>query len=139
MSARSVDDLAAHFVAATLPKGEWTHVAHLMVGAWHVHHYGPADALTRLRAGIRRLNDAHGTPNSPTSGYHETITVAYVRVITRFLADCPAAMPLAERVAKLVAGPLVAKDMLFQFYSRERLMTPTARAEWVEPDLAPLP
>ena len=136
MSARDVDDLAARFAAAALPKDEWTHLA---VGAWHVHHYGPHEALARLRTGIRRLNDAHGTPNSATSGYHESVTRAYLRLLAHFLASCPVAMPLGERVARLVAGPLAAKDLLFQFYSRERLMTPTARAEWVEPDVAPLP
>ncbi len=138
MSETDVDALAARFTAATLPRAEWTHLAHLMVGAWHVHHYGPDEALTRLRTGIRRLNDAHGTLNSPSSGYHETITRAYVRLLADFLAGCPAALPLAERVARLVAGPLADKNVLLGFYSRERLMSPAARAEWAEPDVAPL-
>lgn len=29
------------------------------------------------------------------------------------------------------------KRMLLRFYSRDRLMSPEARAGWVEPDLAP--
>jgi len=28
--------------------------------------------------------------------------------------------------------------VLFDFYTRERLMSEAARAEWVEPDIAPL-
>ncbi len=133
-----VDQLAARFTAATIPHEEWTHRAHLLVGTWHVHRYGPDEALARLRTGIRRLNDTHGTPNSPTSGYHETVTRAYVRLLAAFLARCPIAMPLGERLALLIDGPLAGKDVLLTFYSRQRLMSASARAEWVEPDLAPL-
>jgi hypothetical protein len=63
-----LDDLVARFIAGTIPHAEWTHVAHLTVGTWHVHRYGPEEALVRLRVGIRALNDAHGTPNSATRG-----------------------------------------------------------------------
>jgi len=133
-----VDDLASRFVSCTLPKGEWTHTAHLKVGAWHVDRYGPAGGLARLRAAIRRLNDSHGTVNSATSGYHETVTCAYVRLLAVFLEICPAGMPVDERVARLVRSPLADKNVLFTFYSRERLMSAHARAAWTEPDVAPL-
>ena len=32
-----LDDFVARFRERTLPKSEWTHAAHLSVGAWHVH------------------------------------------------------------------------------------------------------
>jgi hypothetical protein len=91
-----------------------------------------------LRSGIRRLNDHHGTPNSQTSGYHETITVAYVRLIEAFLSAFDEAVPLERRVEVLVEGPLAERSVLFGFWSRELLMSARARAEWVPPDLAPL-
>ena len=132
------DGLAARFARLTLPKGEWTHAAHLTVGAWHVDRYGAAEALTRLRDGIRRLNESHGTSNTATSGYHETITAAYVTLLAAYLAACPPELALPARVDRLLAGPLAARDMLFTFYTRERLMSVEARARWIEPDLAPL-
>jgi hypothetical protein len=133
-----VDDLAARFTARAILHAEWTHTAHLVVGAWHVHRYGPDEALARMRVGIRALNDAHGTPNSPTRGYHETVTRAYVVLLAEMLGRCPLTMPLADRVARVLASPIADKEALLAFYSRERLMSSTARAEWVEPDLAPL-
>jgi hypothetical protein len=132
------DDLAARFDACRIPKAEWTHHAHLVVGLWHVHRYGPDEALTRLRTGIRTLNAHHGTPNSATEGYHETITRAYVLLLSEYLQTDPADLPLTAGVAKLLASPLAARDALLRFYSRERLMSPAARASWVEPDLAAL-
>jgi len=133
-----VDALAARFVSLTLPKEAWTHAAHLTVGAWHVDRYGPADALLRLRDVICRLNESHGSRNTPTSGYHETITAAYVTLLAAFLEASPPEQPLAARVERLLASPLAERDMLLTFYSRERLMSMDARARWVEPDLAPL-
>ena len=105
---------------------------------WHVDRYGALEALARLRVGIRRLNESHGTPNSDTNGYHETITRAYVLLLSEFLEACPAELPLAERVAQVIAGPLADKNVLFRFYSRERLMSTAARMAWLEPDIAAL-
>ncbi len=129
------------FQDATLPRALWTHAGHLRVGAWHVHHFGADAALLRLRDGIRRLNLAHGTPNSATGGYHETVTAAYVALIARFLA-ARAAMrppaPFARQVDELLADPLADPKLLLRFWSKETLMSPAARAAWVAPDRAPL-
>ena len=92
-----------------------------------------------MRSGIRRLNLVHGTANSSTRGYHETITVAFLRLSAQFLAACPVVMPLEARVDKLLGSPLAQPDVLLQFYSRKLLMSARARKRWVEPDVAPLP
>jgi len=139
MTEPQIAELAARFEAASIPRAEWTHEAHLVVGAWHVHRFGADGALARLRAGIRRLNEANGVANTATDGYHETITAAYVRLLARALVDLGADAPLAERVAALLASPLGGKAALARHYSREVLMSPRARAEWVPPDREPLP
>ena len=137
MLTTDIEGLVGRFLDCTLPKAEWTHQAHLTVGAWHVERYGPEEALTRLRDGIRALNDSHGTINSATSGYHETITRAYVRVIASVLGA--SSLPLDGRVAGLLSGWAGERDALLRYYSRDTLMSPHARAEWVKPDLAALP
>jgi 4-hydroxy-tetrahydrodipicolinate synthase len=126
--------LAARFTAREVPAAEWTHTAHLMTGAWHVFHLGPDRALPAMRDGIRRLNQTHGTPETPTRGYHETITRAYVELLGSFLGRFSQQTPLATRVAALLAHPLAARDALLGFYARERLMSAEARAAWLEPD-----
>jgi hypothetical protein len=135
----ALDELLTSFRSCTLPRDAWTHLAHLRVGAWHVHHLGAETALASLRAGIRRLNDSHGTVNSAHSGYHETITAAYVRLIDLFLATFAAGVPFDERLAALGASPLGDdRSILLRYWSRERLMSPEARSAWLAPDLAPL-
>jgi adenylate kinase family enzyme len=131
-----LDDLAARFVACAGPAKEWTHAAHLAVGLWHVHRYGPDEALQRLRHGIRRLNESHGGVNSTTAGYHETITAVYVQLLAQYLERCTSDVPLGMHAIGLLAGPVAAKDALLTFYTRDRLMSTIARAEWVEPDRA---
>src|SRR5262245_26470980 len=41
-----IEALARSFEAATLPRPEWTHVAHLTVALWHLRRY-PRDEATR--------------------------------------------------------------------------------------------
>jgi hypothetical protein len=138
MTMHSLTELVAAFRSYTLSKESWTHLAHLRVGAWHVHHYGLEAAVKMLRASIRRLNEIHGTLNSASSGYHETITVAYALLIERFLSAFESDVPLESRVELLTESPLAERSVLFRFWSRDVLMSPRARAEWVPPDLAPL-
>ena len=133
-----IDDLGVRFEACAIPAKEWTHAAHLTVGLWHVHRYGAADALVRLRNGIRRLNESHGGVNSATGGYHETITAVYVQLLAQYLESIHTDMPLGMRALHLLASPLAAKDALLAFYLRDRLMSSTARAGWIDPDLGPV-
>jgi hypothetical protein len=138
MDARALEELVTAFRARTLTHAEWTHAAHLAVGAWFVHHEGAAGALARLREEISRLNDRHGTVNSPTSGYHETITSAFVWLLEEGLASFAPDVPLERRIEALLAGPLGGSRVLFSFWSRDLLMSPRARAEWIAPDLKEL-
>ncbi len=132
-----LDDLVTCFCARTLPKNEWTHAAHLAVATWHVQHHGGEQALELLRTRITRLNEAHGTINDDASGYHETITRAYLRLLSDFVQAHPG-LPAADCVQALLAGPLATKTILFRYYSEKLLMSVAARKGWLEPDIAPL-
>jgi adenylate kinase family enzyme len=130
--------LGSQFEACAVPAKAWTHAAHLVVGLWQVERYGREEALVRLRAGIRRLNESHGGVNNETRGYHETITAAYVTLLAQFLAGRREDETLDACLTRLLEGPLAARDALMTFYSRDRLRSTEARAAWVEPDLTPL-
>jgi hypothetical protein len=139
MSDDELTSLVARFLDLTLPRAAWTHEAHLAVGAWHVERFGVEEAIPRLRSGIRALNERHGNVNTPTSGYHETITIAFARLLGHALASSDPRTSLARRLDEILSGALVDRGCLLRHWSRERLMSGVARATWVEPDLAPLP
>jgi hypothetical protein len=82
-------------------------------------------------------NAAHEVPNTPTRGYHETMTQAWMRLVYRALEQSGPA-GTADRF--LDDHPELSHMKTLQlFYSRERLMSPDAKARFVEPDISPLP
>jgi hypothetical protein len=132
-----IRDLADAFERGEVPPGAWTHDAHLVVGLWYLLLYGPGEGGERVRAGIQRLNAAHGVRQTPDRGYHETITRFYLWAIGRQLRDAPPATSLADLANTLVAA-WGDRNRPFEYYSRDRLMSWEARTGWVEPDLREL-
>lgn len=125
-------------MARTLPKPQWTHAAHFATALWLMDHGPDGDAENTLPGLIRAYNEATGTVNSNTSGYHETITQASLRAARAFrLERSPA--PLFVICNQLMASPLGRSDWVFAHWTRDRLFSVEARRAWVEPDLEPLP
>ena len=129
-----VNLLVKRFEERTLPKAEWTHVAHLTVGLYYCFHHPFGVAKNLMSDGIYWLNDSHGTPNTETSGYHETLTVFWLRTVKEFLESCGNDESLAQIANALVAEVNDTKLPL-NFYSRERLFSVKARLSYVEPNL----
>ncbi len=138
LSDEDIDRIAHGLLDCTLPKPEWTHAAHF------------AAALFLLRAGlvqpvegsmapmIRAFNEATGTPNTDTSGYHETITLASLSGAAAMLRQT-ADEPLERVLATLLAGPLGQTRWPLHYWSERVLMSAEARRCWVAPDREPLP
>ena len=137
-AAAEVERVVAGFMDGTLPHAEWTHRAHLTVALWYATHHDPAEALDLIRGGILRLNGVHGVPTTPTRGYHETITRFYMHVVRHFVEQQGGEGDWAERANRLLAR-YGHRELPLRHYSEARLKSSEARAEWVEPDLLPLP
>ena len=127
---RAADDLVAAFEARTLPKIEWTHEAHVVVCWATVARLGADGALTHLRTAIPRYNEATGTPNSDTDGYHDTITVYYVAAVGALAG---------ASLDEVLVHPSCSRTAALAHWTRDRLFSVEARRGWVEPDLQPLP
>jgi GNAT superfamily N-acetyltransferase len=129
-----IERLARAFEDTTLPRDEWTHEAHLVVALWYLRHHPRPAAVRRMREGILRYIARHG---ARSTGYHETITVAWFAVIARFLDAHDHGQPVSD-----LAGPLLAEcgasDYLFRFYSRDVLMSDESKRRYVPPDLGPI-
>lgn len=128
-----IEQIARGLIERTLPKSGWTHAAHFAAALWLLRHRGDA-AFQDMPPLIRRYNESTGVPNTDTSGYHETITAASLRVGRAWLADRPG-IPLHVALAELLAGPCGRSDWPLAYWSRERLFSAAARREWVDPDL----
>lgn len=126
------------FEAGMLPRARWTHAAHLAVGFWYLWHHAPGEALRLARERISLHNEAVGTANTDSGGYHETITRAYLHGIAEHRARHHTRPPL-EALLLLQSSSLGSSDWLLNYYSRDRLYSLEARRGWVEPDLQALP
>lgn len=126
------------FEARTLARAEWTHAAHLTVALWYVLQFEWPEAVARVRAGIKSFNEAHGILTTPTGGYHETMTLFWMRFVRSFLeGERNEGRSLVALANELIRGAGVGLPLTF--YTRALLFSPEARAVWVEPDLKPLP
>src|SRR5262245_24565419 len=74
------------FENQTLPFAQWTHRAHVTVAYLYIRSPGLEPAIARLRDNIRAYNAAYNVPDSPTSGYNETITRALATIIASVIA-----------------------------------------------------
>ena len=137
---RTTDEILAvvrGFEARTLARAEWTHAAHLTVALWYALQYDWPGATARVRRGIKLYNEAHGIPATPTGGYHETLTLFWMRYVRSFLeGELNEGRSLVALANDLIRGASVGLPLTF--YTRELLFSPEARAAWVEPDLKPL-
>ncbi len=97
-------------------------------------------ALQRMRSGVQAFNALHSIPESPTSGYTETTTVAFLRLIDATMRAYDQTFPTPDSEAFSETHPqLLCKHALRFFYSPQRLHAPEAKTRFIEPDLAPLP
>lgn len=136
-STGEVLSLLRRFEDCTLPRDEWTHAAHLTVALWHLLEYDWEEAVSRVRRGILRYNAAHGVRTTPTGGYHETLTLFWMRRVRAFLEDGRNEARSLVALANDLADALDSR-LPFEYYTRERLFSSEARAAWVEPDLKSL-
>lgn len=127
----------AAFEDCTLPSEQWTHRAHVRVAYLYASQLDLDSALDQMRKRIKAYNEATDTPEAIDRGYHETITQAFMLLV--FTANLQTG-PHGSSDEFCEAHPeLLTKLALRNFYSQERIMTMQAKAEFVEPDLRPLP
>ena len=134
------DELLNAFENLALPFDQWTHRAHVRVAVTYLRRYPFPKALNHMRAGVKAYNAHNAVPETATSGYNETTTVAFFHLIAATLAAYGKTHPAPTADEFCDMHPqLMTKHALRLFYSPRQRMNPRAKKEFVEPDLAPLP
>lgn len=132
-----IEEFLAAFEGCTLPKARWTHGAHLLTGACYVHALGECAAIDRMRTYVRRYNESVGTKNTESSGYHETITVAWIKLLAGLLRR---SQPIerAAFVTLAVEHFSPQRDIFKRHYDFDLVASREARLGWIEPTRQPL-
>src|SRR3954447_3216642 len=98
MTDAEIESFICAFEDGSLPRSEWTHQRHLIMALWYLRRHGRELATGLIRGGIRRHNERQGNQ----TGYHETITLAWIAVIDRFLSTRDRASPVSVLAAELL-------------------------------------
>ena len=132
-SPSEIDSLIHAFQECSLPRSQWTHEAHLTVALWYLFYDSEQEAINAVRNGIKRYNSVQGIETTKDGGYHETLTLFWVRTIRRYLADESQNQSIVHLANGLIAK-YADRTLPFRYYTRDRLMSWEARVNWVEPD-----
>ena len=134
-----IEHIGEGLLARSLPRGEWTHEAHLAATAYLLLRHPDIELDEELPGMIRRYNESVGGVNSDREGYHETITRLFLGGVRLFLRGADRSKPLFELVNDLLLSPMGRREWPLRFYSPGRLFSVEARRHFVDPDLEPLP
>ena len=127
-----ISELVRAFETCEIHPAEFKHYQHLAVALWYLKHHPYEAASEKMRNGIQRLAAAYGK-----TGYHETITVFWLKVVRGFLLKAESRATIFE-LANQVASNYGHKNVIAEYYSEEILASVEAKNEWVEPDLKKL-
>jgi len=127
------DVFMQQFETCTFPFDQWHHRAHVKLAYLYAMRFGFEIAARKLRDGIRAYNAANNVQDMPTSGYHETMTMAWLHIIHATVQVYGPRETADEFVD--FHPQLGQKKILRLFYSPDLFMSPQAKREFLEPDL----
>jgi hypothetical protein len=133
----AIDAFIAAFESGTLPKPRWTHAAHILIGACYVHALGESAAINQMRARVTAYNVAVGGQNTPTSGYHETITILWIKILAQFHRNHPT-LTRAAFATLCVEHFAPQRDIFRRYYDYDVVASTEARRTWHPPTLESL-
>ena len=127
------DDVFLRTFLRGWPTGErFGHYEHLRVAWLVIERHGPEVAAEVVGERLRMMAVAQGM--APL--YNETMTRFWIRMIAH-VRDAFSSPTIDEAIRQ--APYLLDKNLPQRHWSRTVMFGPAARAQWVEPDLAPLP
>ena len=135
MNTEHVKQLIRQFETCQLPKDKWTHEAHFVMALWYCYHQPLPLAIQSIKEGIKRYNISIGGANTDHSGYHETITVFYTRLIINYIIQAGPGLLFENKLSGLWQQDFLQKDYPFNYYSKALLMSKEARKDWIPPDI----
>ena len=133
-----LDEFLRGFEEGTYPVKQWTHAAHLAMAGGYLTRMSADEALPFLRERIAAYNVAQGGMNTDSSGYHESLTVFWIKLVAAHLAGLDPAMSRVEKVRSVVETFAPRRDIFREYWSFDVVKSVEARRSWIPPDLRAL-
>ncbi len=131
-----IEAVVSGFEDCTLPDSQFKHAEHLTVALSYLHRsrLTVEDATTRMREALYRYLDHYADDRQ---AYNETITLFWIGIVSSFLARTDTARPI-EDISNEMIESFGNSNLIYDYFSREHLLSSEARKAWVEPNLKPL-
>lgn len=131
-----IEAVVRGFEDCTLPDAQFKHAEHLTVALSYLQalRLTVPQATERMREALYRFLDHHA---GERQAYHETMTIFWVKLVNSFLEKTDGARPLKETANELIKT-FGNSNLIYDYYSREHLLTKEAKKAWVEPDIKAL-
>ena len=127
-------DFRAAFEAGAYAPADFSHRAHVRLAYVYLADCDVDLALERMRAALLMFLSHH---NIPASKYHETLTRSWLLAVNHFMHRTPQASSSDDFIERNTI--LLDSKIMLTHYSAGRLFSEEARADFVEPDLDPIP
>jgi hypothetical protein len=124
-----IREVVEKFERCEFALADFTHARHLTVACWYLCTLPRHEALACMRGGLQRFIAHH-----QKQGYHETITRFWMELLCNYLGQYPTESTIVSKVNGALER-FSSKDVLYSYYTRDRVMSDAARASWIEPDL----
>ncbi len=122
------------FEAGAFAPADFSHRQHVRLAYVYLVDCDVNLALDRMRAALVCFLSHHGIP---ATKYHETLTRAWILAVHHFMHRTPEASSADDFIDR---NPmLLDSKIMLTHYSAGLLFSRAARAEFVEPDLDPIP
>jgi hypothetical protein len=122
------------FEAGAFAPADFSHRQHVRLAYVYLVDSDVNLALDRMRAALVCFLSHHGIP---ATKYHETLTRAWILAVHHFMHRSPEASSADDFIDR---NPmLLDSKIMLTHYSAGLLFSDAARAEFVEPDLDPIP
>ena len=93
-------------------------------------------AIQRMRVCIKHHNESVGTQNTDTGGYHETITIAWIKLLGGLLRESGAMERAAFAQLAVERFAERPRDLSRGITTFDLVKSVEARRTWIPPDLA---
>jgi hypothetical protein len=125
-----IEDVVHRFENCSYTSEEFVHARHLTVAAWCFATMESEAAREKMRAGLRQFIAHHGK-----NGYHVTITEFWLERVGNLVARLREEQVGLVQLVNSVFERCRDKNLIYEFYSHERIASAEAKSGWIAPDI----
>jgi len=130
-SEAEIEAVVRGFESCTTADSGFGHRAHVTVAVWYLSRNTISESLAQMRASIFRFLDHHHVGHDK---YNETLTLFWLKLVRQYLNELDPKSSLLDATNALIST-LGNSQVVFDYYTKERLWSEEARLVWLEPDL----